>query len=517
MSIRYALILCFGLAASARPHVASAQTSQRQPQGDASMQAERQDLGVPPTRQLHVGAAHGATPASIPGGQVVTTQGVAALVQGGQAPFVLFDVLGNAQTLPGAVPAAWLAQAGSFGDAVQQQASQLFAQQTRGRKDVPLVFYCLSRECWMSYNAALRAIAAGYTNVLWYRGGIEAWQAAGLPTQQKQAQSKPSFVQPGQQPQQQPTQPQPQQDPRQAQRPAIANPGQFVQVKPVARDGGGNGNNNNSNNAAQPAGELRIGQGRFFSFALPPGWRTGEDGQHALTLISPDDKALTVMVGNAGSALNYPPARYATEKLASMQVQNLQLGPPRQARPAAGFAQAFEYDVSYSTRGVAYRGVAKVSIAPAYDTATLAMTSALSTADQWSTYASWLPRVSDQIAANNGAAFGARGVMQQNLRNSVAFGEAAREYRDWSQKNWQKVTDERNASTDRKNVGVREGLGGVQTFANPYGGNQTIELPTTSKYFWRNQQGNMVGTDNPSVNPNEGSTGDWRRMERVGR
>jgi hypothetical protein len=33
----------------------------------------------------------------------------------------------------------------------------------------------------MSYNAALRAINLGYKNVLWYRGGIEAWQRAGLP------------------------------------------------------------------------------------------------------------------------------------------------------------------------------------------------------------------------------------------------------------------------------------------------------------------------------------------------
>lgn len=35
----------------------------------------------------------------------------------------------------------------------------------------------------MSYNAALRAINLGYRNVLWYRGGIEAWQAAGQPLQ----------------------------------------------------------------------------------------------------------------------------------------------------------------------------------------------------------------------------------------------------------------------------------------------------------------------------------------------
>lgn len=32
----------------------------------------------------------------------------------------------------------------------------------------------------MSYNAALSAINLGYSNVLWYRGGIEAWQAAGM-------------------------------------------------------------------------------------------------------------------------------------------------------------------------------------------------------------------------------------------------------------------------------------------------------------------------------------------------
>src|SRR5262249_16667725 len=49
------------------------------------------------------------------------------------------------------------------------------------KRDTPLVFFCHSSKCWLSYNAALRAIGAGYTNVLWYRGGIAAWKAAGLP------------------------------------------------------------------------------------------------------------------------------------------------------------------------------------------------------------------------------------------------------------------------------------------------------------------------------------------------
>jgi hypothetical protein len=34
----------------------------------------------------------------------------------------------------------------------------------------------MNTHCWMSYNAALRAIHLGFRQVYWYRGGIEAWQ-----------------------------------------------------------------------------------------------------------------------------------------------------------------------------------------------------------------------------------------------------------------------------------------------------------------------------------------------------
>src|SRR5262249_46664382 len=137
----------------------------------------------PSTRQLHNGEMHGPTPNSIPGGQVVTTKGLVELVQKHPVPFLLIDALGSGETLPEAIPAPWASNAGSFNDPTQQQLVQLLEQGRRGNKGMPLVFYCLSRECWMSYNAALRAINAGYSNVLWYRGGIEAWKQAGLPTQ----------------------------------------------------------------------------------------------------------------------------------------------------------------------------------------------------------------------------------------------------------------------------------------------------------------------------------------------
>ena len=508
---------------------------------DQMAQMERQDLGAPPTKQLHTGAMHGPTPASIPGGQVVTTKGLIGLVQGQQAPYILFDVLGQPEVLPNAVPAAWLSQPGTFNDSVQPQAAQMLGQRTQGRKDVALVFYCLSRECWMSYNAALRAINAGYTNVLWYRGGIEAWKMAGLPTQQGNGGQAGQLAQQGQpSPQGQRMQPGQHILPGQPVQPGVAQqagnlpsamargepgkagslPSKFVEVKPVARDSASGLGGTGGTNTSQPTGELRIGQSRFFSFALPPGWRIGEDGQYALTLLSPDNQALTLMVGVAGLQVSYPPARFAYEQLSTMRPQNLQLGEARQARPVAGFRQAFEFDVRYSHGGVPYRGVAKVSVAPAYDSATLAMTAGLSAADQWGGYATWLPQVADQVSALNGAAFGARGVMQQNLQNSVAYGEAARQYRDWSQKNWQQVTDGRNASQDRKNFAVRENLGGVQTFASPFATQQgapNVDMPLSHKYFWTNAQGRYFGTDDPSANPNVGSNGDWRKMERVAR
>jgi hypothetical protein len=263
-----------------------------------------------------------------------------------------------------------------------------------------------------------------------------------------------------------------------------------------------------------PAAELRIATGRFFSYALPQGWRVGEDGQFALSLVAPDSKAFTVMVGNAGLPPNYPPDRFVYDKLMALQPQNLRIGPPQNATPVTGFTRAYQFVVDYSARGLTTHGIVKCSIATSYDTAVMAMTAALAEASQWPAYGSWLPMVADQISATNGGAFGARGIMAQNLQNSTAYGEAARQYRDWSQRNWQKVTDDRNASQDRNNVAFRENLGAVQTYVNPYDSRVPLELPTTYQYLWVDPKGTVLGTDDPSVNPNAGSTTEWKALPR---
>ncbi len=144
---------------------------------------EREDAGVRPTAELHAGPMHGPTPASIPGARRVSTRELAALLDGGQNPprALVFDVLGGPERLPNALNALPAHQAGSFDDETQRQFGAFLKQVTQGRSDLPLVFYCGGMQCWMSYNAALRASRLGYRQVLWYRGGVEAWKAAGLP------------------------------------------------------------------------------------------------------------------------------------------------------------------------------------------------------------------------------------------------------------------------------------------------------------------------------------------------
>ena len=147
--------------------------------------AESQDFGVAPTSQLHTGAFHGPTPTTIPGGLVITTSALISLLGNQQARPLLLDVLGGPEIIPGAQNATPAAQPGNFSDQTQQQFGQWLQQVTQGNKAMPIVLYCLSNQCWMSYNAALRAINLGYTNVLWYRGGIEAWKAAGQQVQRR--------------------------------------------------------------------------------------------------------------------------------------------------------------------------------------------------------------------------------------------------------------------------------------------------------------------------------------------
>ncbi len=76
----------------------------------------------------------------------------------------------------------WLADVGrgALAPAVEARFRADLARLSGGNRSADLVFYCLS-QCWMSWNAAKRAVQLGYGNVIWYPDGADGWQAAGLP------------------------------------------------------------------------------------------------------------------------------------------------------------------------------------------------------------------------------------------------------------------------------------------------------------------------------------------------
>ena len=55
-------------------------------------------------------------------------------------------------------------------------------------KDAEIIVYCAGPECPQSGMAAQKLLALGYTNVKAYEGGLEEWEAAGLPIKQEKQQ-----------------------------------------------------------------------------------------------------------------------------------------------------------------------------------------------------------------------------------------------------------------------------------------------------------------------------------------
>ncbi|WP_226579691.1 PQQ-dependent catabolism-associated CXXCW motif protein [Acuticoccus sediminis] len=88
------------------------------------------------------------------------------------------------EDVPGSV---WLANTGYDRLSTEMDAyyTAALAEITHGDADAPLVFYCLS-ECWMSWNAARRALEYGYTNVSWYPEGTDGWSNSGLPLEHRE-------------------------------------------------------------------------------------------------------------------------------------------------------------------------------------------------------------------------------------------------------------------------------------------------------------------------------------------
>jgi PQQ-dependent catabolism-associated CXXCW motif protein len=137
-------------------------------------------------------------PATLKGATVIDTARAFALWRAKEAVFI--DALPHAPKpeglpkdavwrdkprfdLPGSV---WLPDTGygQISEATQRYFEKGLARASGDDKRKPLVFYCLA-ECWMSWNAAKRAMTLGYQNVSWYPEGTDGWAAAKHPLEDR--------------------------------------------------------------------------------------------------------------------------------------------------------------------------------------------------------------------------------------------------------------------------------------------------------------------------------------------
>lgn len=136
----------------------------------------------------------GPVPETLQGATVVSTAEAHALWETGQTAFI--DVLPRAPkpkklpkgtiwhekprlSIPGSL---WLPNVG-YGRIAEVTADYFrtgLAKATGGDRKHAVLFFCLD-ECWMSWNAAKRALEFGYETVYWYPEGTDGWSFEDYP------------------------------------------------------------------------------------------------------------------------------------------------------------------------------------------------------------------------------------------------------------------------------------------------------------------------------------------------
>ena len=134
------------------------------------------------------------TPATLKGARVLTTREAADLWRGGGAVFI--DVMPQPPRPAGLPPdtiwrdkprhnipgSIWLPDTGygALAEVTENYLKTGLVQASGDDQTKTLVIYC-QRDCWMSWNAAKRALAFGYRNVAWFPDGSDGWSEADLP------------------------------------------------------------------------------------------------------------------------------------------------------------------------------------------------------------------------------------------------------------------------------------------------------------------------------------------------
>ena len=147
------------------------------------------------------------TPATLSGGAVLSTAQARLLWEQRRAAFI--DVLPRAPRPPNLpaetiwrprprldIPGSlWLPDTGygALAPVMDMYFRQGLARASAGDRSRTLVFHCQAN-CWMSWNAAKRAMTFGFTHVAWYPQGTDGWRADGLPLEQRQPEPRPNVT-----------------------------------------------------------------------------------------------------------------------------------------------------------------------------------------------------------------------------------------------------------------------------------------------------------------------------------
>ncbi len=138
-----------------------------------------------------------AVPATLAGATVVGPEEAHALWEAGETAFV--DVLPRPpkpkklpkgtiwrekprHSIPGAI---WLPNVGygAIADVTHDYFRAGLEAVTEGDVTSPVLFFCLEN-CWMSWNAAKRALEYGYTDVYWLPEGTDGWALFDYPLEE---------------------------------------------------------------------------------------------------------------------------------------------------------------------------------------------------------------------------------------------------------------------------------------------------------------------------------------------
>ena len=163
-----------------------------------SFSAYAQD-GVPEPDSYRTDDYRSAVPATLAGARVLGTEETEAIWRSGTGVFI--DVLPRPPkppnlpagtvwrdkarlNIPGSI---WLPDTGygKLAASTEDYLRRGLTRGTSGNSAKLLVIYCQA-DCWMSWNAAKRALSYGYSNVAWYPEGTDGWQRANLPLAESQ-------------------------------------------------------------------------------------------------------------------------------------------------------------------------------------------------------------------------------------------------------------------------------------------------------------------------------------------